>query len=112
MPREIRFTNPNLERKYLRFRMFLDTYKMERGCSECGYHKHPAALVLDHIDPKLKVVQISCMYSYSWEAIHRELEKCVVLCANCHQIKTWEAGEMGPPQLPAESDQWSLFDDG
>lgn len=54
----------------------------------CGYNKIPEALEYDHIDRSKKVFKMSKAHWYSWDKIHKELENCVVLCANCHREKT------------------------
>ena len=59
---------------------------MESGCELCGYNTHPAALTFDHIDPSTKVFNVSDYGQRSWEAVIREIAKCRVLCANCHNI--------------------------
>jgi hypothetical protein len=65
-------------------REFLAWYKLQRGCCECGYNKHPAALTFDHINPDEKLFNIADFGQHSWEDILREVAKCRVLCANCH----------------------------
>ncbi len=54
-------------------------------CSICGYAKNEAALEFHHIDPTEKDFQISKRYNYSWNKIKDELDKCILLCANCHR---------------------------
>jgi len=72
-------------------RAFINNYKLSLGCRICGYKEHPVALELNHIDPLTKSFQIAqALASYSMEKIKAELEKCEVLCANCHQIHTYE----------------------
>ncbi len=82
--------------RYLEFRDKIDTYKVELGCILCGYNAHPAALDFDHRDPSTKTVIMSSMYSYSWERQREELDKCDVMCANCHRIKSFESGQFSP----------------
>ena len=67
---------------------FIKTHKMELGCSVCGYNKIPEALEYDHVDRKKKNFKISKAHFYSWDMIHKELENCIILCANCHREKT------------------------
>ncbi len=59
-------------------------------CVRCGYDEHPAALDFDHIDPAGKSRQISYLINdgVKREVLLAELEKCQLLCANCHRIKT------------------------
>ena len=72
-------------------RAFVNEYKLSRGCRMCGYKAHPVALELNHIDPLSKTMQIArSLASCSMERLEAELEKCEVLCANCHQIHTYE----------------------
>lgn len=55
-------------------------------CQICGYSKHPGALELHHIDPKQKSFGIGQKgYTRAWEKVKSELDKCVLLCANCHR---------------------------
>ena len=54
-------------------------------CRKCGYNRCLTALEFHHLDPKAKDFQISGAHSRSWAAIKKELDKCVMLCANCHR---------------------------
>jgi hypothetical protein len=65
----------------------LREYKAERGCERCG-EKDPACLDFHHRDKAQK------LYSISQEANRRnkgvetlmtEIQKCSILCANCHR---------------------------
>ena len=72
-------------------RAFVNEYKLSRGCKVCGYKEHPVALELNHIDPQTKTFSIARqLASISMENLVKELEKCEVMCANCHQIHTYE----------------------
>ena len=72
----------------------LRRYKMWKGCKTCGYKEHYAALTFDHRDPKDKLFSITQrLASISWEKIKAEVEKCDILCFNCHMIKTHIKGE-------------------
>lgn len=50
---------------------------------ECCYDKCVAALEFHHIDPAEKDFAISAK-SYSFERLKKEVDKCVMLCSNCH----------------------------
>jgi 5-methylcytosine-specific restriction endonuclease McrA len=62
--------------------------KLRKGCARCGYVEHAAALDFDHLDSKTKVRDISKMHTVSIQKLKLEMNKCQVLCANCHRIKT------------------------
>ena len=53
------------------------------ACQLCTYSKCPNALHFHHTDPKLKLDRISRFRSWSAD-IQAELDKCVLVCANCH----------------------------
>jgi len=53
-------------------------------CSLCGYNKCISALAFHHLNPNEKDFQISGK-SISWDKIKNELEKCILVCSNCHQ---------------------------
>lgn len=54
----------------------------EVGCLICG-EKDPACLDFHHLGDKYE--QISHMQSHSFSTIQKEIDKCVVLCSNCHR---------------------------
>ena len=54
-------------------------------CSICGYTKCIAALQFHHLDPNKKEFGLSQKgIPKSWEKCKLELDKCVLMCANCH----------------------------
>ena len=62
---------------------YLDTDK----CELCGYDQCLAAIDFHHIDPKGKDFPLG-KYHYRYEltdAIQLELDKCMVVCSNCHR---------------------------
>lgn len=68
----------------------VDNYKMNKGCSRCGFNGHPVALEFNHIDPSTKIAAVSQLVKKGTiKNIDREIEKCQVLCSNCHRIHTY-----------------------
>jgi hypothetical protein len=53
-------------------------------CQVCGYAKSPKALVFHHENPKIKDFSMSENWSRSWSVLKTELDKCILVCANCH----------------------------
>ena len=62
-------------------------YKVKHGCAHCG-ENHEAVLELHHTDPTVKDVHPSD--STSRKIFYEEVEKCIVLCANCHRKLHYE----------------------
>ena len=56
------------------------------GCALCS-EREPACLDFHHVDPTTKSFTLSKSGKgdRTWEAVSREITKCVVLCANCHR---------------------------
>jgi len=67
------------------------------GCEMCGYNKCLAALVFHHRDPKTKIDTIANMACRcaAIQEIKEEIDKCVLLCQNCHHELHEENGSMG-----------------
>lgn len=61
-------------------------------CLRCGIDDH-RLLDFDHIDPLTKVMNISAKLHLNIETLKKEIEKCQLLCANCHRLKTIEQHE-------------------
>jgi len=54
-------------------------------CSICGYNKCIEALQFHHLDPNVKDFGLSSHgLTRSWKKIKDELDKCVLVCSNCH----------------------------
>jgi hypothetical protein len=61
-------------------------FKTTLSCSKCGFN-HPAAMDFHHKDPKNKLGSVNQFISDGrFKAALDEVQKCVVLCANCHRI--------------------------
>jgi hypothetical protein len=59
-----------------------------KGCCECG-ETHPAVLDFHHIDPSDKDFVIAKYSEYGLETLLKELNKCIVICSNCHRKMHW-----------------------
>jgi len=54
-------------------------------CQRCGYKTCFRALSFHHKDPDKKDFGLSARgLTRSWEKIKNELDKCILVCANCH----------------------------
>ena len=68
----------------------VNTYKIKRGCSHCGYNEKAVALDFHHTDRANKFLAVSSYWRTSmvqFKKIREEWKKCVVLCSNCHRIE-------------------------
>lgn len=55
-------------------------------CSICGYNKCKQALDFHHLDESQKDFTISNHSDrIDWPTLKKELDKCIVVCANCHR---------------------------
>lgn len=75
-------TKANRQGKY----DYINEYKTTKGCLVCG-NREPVVLDLHHhLGDKEKGISEMIVQCRPLEAIQRELEKCVVLCANDHRM--------------------------
>lgn len=54
-------------------------------CQICGYNKYPGALDLHHVNGTKAFGIAEKGYTRSWQKMREELDKCVLVCANCHR---------------------------
>ena len=52
-------------------------------CCRCGYNKSMNVLQFHHLDPAKKDFTIGGK-SWSYERLKEEVDKCILVCANCH----------------------------
>lgn len=57
------------------------------ACADCG-ETNPVVLEFDHLGDKFKNVSAMVSSNYGVEAIKKEMNKCEVVCANHHRIRT------------------------
>lgn len=75
------------ERKQKALKHILSALKEWEGCADCGFIADPAALDFDHVRGE-KRFNLGGNASMSWAAIRAEVQKCEVVCANCHRTRT------------------------
>lgn len=68
------------------YRVRLNQIKAGAGCADCGISDW-RVLDFDHLGGKVANIA-DLVQRYSWERILQETEKCEVVCANCHRIRT------------------------
>jgi hypothetical protein len=61
-------------------------YFASHPCMDCG-ETDPVVLEFDHLRDKRFNIG-TAVTRYGWEAILAEIEKCEVVCANCHRRRT------------------------
>ncbi len=65
---------------------WFEDYKKTLKCEICGYNNCPEALDFHHKNGENKEFNITKgFYKFGKEKILEEIEKCVVLCSNCHR---------------------------
>ena len=61
------------------------TYVLGGCCQICGYDKCIQALDFHHVNPEEKDKDFNTNTNRSWQATRDEIQKCILLCANCHR---------------------------
>lgn len=66
------------------FKYFINTYKEDIGCSICGEKRH---WVLDfhHTDDNKEFSISKLVNIQSYTKLKNEINKCIVVCSNCHR---------------------------
>jgi transposase len=74
---------------------YIAEYKESRGCRDCGGMYPYFVLDLDHREPSQKEFGLAQARTVTKdiERIKKEIEKCDVVCANCHRVRTYARKE-------------------
>lgn len=65
-------------------------WKIKEGpCVDCKQTFHPCVMEFDHVKPG-KVNKVSSLMRCSMKTILEEIEKCELVCSNCHSLRTWK----------------------
>jgi formate-dependent nitrite reductase cytochrome c552 subunit len=80
----------NIKRKkMIQVRKKLAVDRLGGKCSVCGYSKCLAGLTFHHLGDKKKEKDVSQIYDASMERYLNEVDKCKLLCWNCHMELHW-----------------------
>lgn len=55
-------------------------------CARCGGKFHAAVYDFHHVNLEEKEADPGSLMHRTWERIKEELDKCILLCANCHRL--------------------------
>jgi hypothetical protein len=75
-------TSQALDRKFIAKKKCVDY--LGGQCVRCGYDRRIKAMTFHHRDPALKGFTVSQMLDRSWTVLVAELDKCDLMCFNCH----------------------------
>jgi hypothetical protein len=105
---------PDKKREYRRLdearkKTYVSAYKLKQGCSECSYNKDSEALQLDHLPQYEKRADVSDLISKTWTVLLAEIDKCQVLCANCHAVQSKERRRLTKPTVDYKTDTSDMF---
>ena len=73
-------------KKHLKKRRKIMNHLKENGCAICGYNDCVDALDFHHTNPKDREFNVKVgSLNKNEELIVNELNKCILLCSNCHR---------------------------
>ena len=68
--------------------------KESTPCFDCKKLYHYSVMQFDHKPEETKVADVrKLMWSSSFDTVMKEIDKCVLRCANCHAYVTWKRQE-------------------
>jgi len=77
------------------------------ACQRCGYSEFTSGLAFHHVDPRLKdTAPTKAIMSGNAQRTYAELDKCVLLCMNCHQ--SFHSGRWTGEFVKREGLGWTL----
>lgn len=77
----------NAKKSKERSRTWLWNLLQQSSCMDCG-ESDPIVLEFDHRDPTTKKYTVVEMVGHSISTIQAEINKCDIVCANCHRRRT------------------------
>lgn len=71
-------------------RDFVESLKTGKPCKDCGQVFNPWQMEFDHLDGKTKIAAVSTLTVFgSKDRIIKEIQKCELVCSNCHADRTY-----------------------
>ena len=82
-------------KRTLRNKKYYKEFKKNKPCLDCKIVYPTYVLDFDHRDGTKKRFNISLVSSHSIETLQKEIDKCDLVCANCHRIRTHKRRNRG-----------------
>lgn len=85
-----KYKSPTYEKRRKENEEYLLSMK-DNPCSICGIKYHPAAMDFHHRNPSEKKFSVGSNFrKYALKSVKAEIEKCDLICSNCHRILEYE----------------------
>lgn len=75
-------------------RNYINDFKKDKPCADCGIVYPLCVMEFDHQRDKRFEIAVAATRGYSLESVKAEIEKCELVCANCHRIRTHQPEEL------------------
>lgn len=73
---------------------FIHYFKEHNPCVDCGNYFPHYVMEFDHVRG-IKNFPVSAMMALGWDRVIEEIEKCDLVCGNCHNIRTYTRKQWG-----------------
>lgn len=94
----------NTKRRRQELSLYVFNYKLAHPCLKCK-ETDPCCLQFHHKEAKEKDLEISIAIRNGWsnERLQKEIDKCIILCANCHAKEHCSQRLKNKSPLPASA---------
>ena len=72
-----------------KIREYIRSIKESNPCSDCGIYYAYYVMDFDHQRDKEFLISRSVTDGKTLDAVKEEIDKCEIVCANCHRIRTY-----------------------
>lgn len=86
---QIAKTNQRTRDKRSQMRRLIQDVKTNKRCVDCGEDYPHWILEFDHLRDKDFTIGACHTHTLSLDILQREIEKCDIVCANCHKTRTF-----------------------
>jgi hypothetical protein len=89
--RDRKYGTISRNRSKLRNIEFVRKYKENKPCDDCGKYFHFFVMDFDHREGETKIENVAQLAhkGYALDKLIAEIEKCDLVCANCHRLRTF-----------------------
>ena len=87
MPRESKAERNEYQRRRRDKRKDILVERFGGKCHDCGGTFHKCMYDFHHENPLEKKFEIAPALDRNWDTILEEVDKCIMLCSNCHRLR-------------------------